>query len=567
MNKSDLVGWINQCMSGRNYGWDKTSTKGLLQLIKTNIVYTPDLWAPDQHTPIGLFHQMLRNDFGQWAVVWEEIKALPQDIQHNIFNTPTPDGKVLLHDAWKLISKEGSTTTSAEKADLILTCVTQTHEGQWTWLDSSSCSPGDGWKKAILQLQAHQSSPFFTQLMQKIEERLPSVKTQDPSSSPWLSVETPTQVETLLTTGYSLEDTVRVNERDFVAWEFLLLVHGPWFFRNSLQTRLSGVGQTSVEEMEANTAQWKYLAPSDRRSKIGYVKQVLEKLEGDFKGQTSLHYLLKHRPDLLALCNQQMLYTSNQSAFEIFAQPDKMGYTILTQSVLSSWLSPVLALFKSLNLPVKWGFEGKGWFAHEQFIKRWFEGSPTGMGFSGVGIDKVQTLLKETNNPELVFGDETQQQKWVEEWDRLLPLLPKLSQYKTAERNSYSYGSSNKSKDEHLPLLCQALLFVSSQGQLDGLNPQLKNQLRVAGLWCCAMPGLMQNWMFRNVKDIRHNESSPPEIVTPGIEAFCENGGVKQIFPSLAAEPITEQWAARLQHHRVSQSLDTSGANGTKRKM
>ncbi len=553
-NTSDtLYQWFKAVFS-EGYIRDEKND-ALVQLIVTNSAYSSNFWRvqdKDGVTPLQWFAvntNMSLNAFTQYATNDPEVA-------HFVFNTANNKGQVLLHSLWEKYKKNGD----ANLGKHILLALEQTNTVFWKHWDNGENYPGEGWVKQILQQQAtsYDASSFLNVLSQKIIEVFPPVINQDPHDSPWLTIKNSSQIQTLLDSGYTLYDHVCLNQLEQPAWRMLLMCHGKKIFTSEALTNLKPEDQEEYAAVNEKFQSWQALAPNDRRAKIGYVRQVLEKTGQDFQGKNSLMYLLNHRSDLMTLLHRELMYTLKPNeAIERVMQPDAAGYPLLSHAMFRGNFNEVAAVYQSFNIPLNLGCGDEGWFAHEKKSQVWFEKILGSGRNSLVSIKTLENFLLLSKDPLALYGDATQQQKLSEQWEKILPRLPKMSS-KYSHNNTY--GTSKITyKDEYF--FRQALLFIEHETMIaPHLNPQLADQLKMAGVWARSMEGLAKNWTLRiDSSKLRVEDITPITHITPGIEEFIQNEGITQMFRSAYNKnALIENWNTAAQRSVLLSNIETS---------
>ena len=556
-----LYKWFKSVFSD-NYLRDEKA-EGLLQLIVTNQNYTPQFWC-------------IQDDEGNSPLQWlvnntsvdlkQPLEYVLQDtnVAQYVFNTPNQKDRVILHDLWTKYKKRYGSSLG----DHILTSLDHTDKNFWTFWDAQGQAPGEGWLAEILQQQSsHNGSSVLNTLSQKIIEVFPPVLNQDPSNSPWLTIKSTAQAQTLLDSGYSLYDTVSINSWEQPAWRLLLMCHGKHMFSEGMLDLLTKDDQDEYNSLGDKYSSWKALAPHDRRAKIGYVRQVLEKTGVDFHGQNSLVYLLNHRSDLLALLHRELLHSWKiEDAAKWVGQADCAGYTLLARAMFRGDLKEVAALYKSLDMPLSLGVGSTGWFAHEKKSSAWFE-NVLSSGRNGiVSLRTLDAFLMISQDPLALYGDHAQQKHLSDEWEKILVRLPHLA---TSFNHRSNHGASKVStKDEYF--FRQALLFIERESTIaPTLIPELAAQLKVAGVWARSMAGLNEHWNLRlEGSKLRIESISPIEHATPGIQQFIEKEGVEQMFrTAYNKNMLIEQWTVAAQRAVLLNNIEHQATPSYRRKM
>lgn len=526
----------------------------LVHLIVTNANYTSQFWSIQDNagvTPLQWFcvnTNISLNTFAQHATSDPQVARL-------VFNTPNNKGQVLLHSLWEKYKKNGD----ANLGKHILLALEQTDTLYWKHWDNGGNHPGEGWMNQILHQQAasYDGTSFLNMLSQKIMQVFPPVINQDPHDSPWLTIKNSSQIQTLLDSGYTLYDTVCINQLEQPAWRMLLMCHGKKMFTSDVLDQLKPEDQEEYTKVHETFKSWQALAPNDRRAKIGYVRQVLEKTGQDFEGKNSLMYLLNHRSDLMALLHRELIYTLQPNeAIERVVQPDAAGYPLLSHAMFRGNLNEVAAVYQSFNLPLSLGCGEDGWFAHEKKSQVWFERVLGGGRNSLVSIKTLENFLILSQDPLALYGDATQQQKLSEQWEKILPRLPKMSA-KYSHNNTYG-ASKITHEDEYF--FRQALLFIEHETVIaPHLNPQLADQLKIAGVWARSMDGISKHWLLQlSGSKLKIENITPVTHITPGIEKFIENEGVTQMFRSAYNKnTLIENWNTAVQRAVLLSNIES----------
>ena len=547
----NLYQWFKEIFSDTYIRDEKNDA--LVQLIVTNNHYSPQFWRiqdKDGVTPLQWFTvktNISLNAFMQHATIDPEVV-------HFVFNTPNNKGKVLLHSLWEKYKQNGD----AHLEKHILMALEKTNTLYWQHWDNEGNHPGEGWMKQILhqQASAYNGSSFLNVLSQKIMEVFPPVINQDPHESPWLTIENSSQIQTLLDSGYTLYDTVCINQLQQPAWRMLLMCHGKQIFTSQALDQLKTEDQEECSTINDTFKSWRALAPNDRRAKIGYVRQVLEKTGQDFEGKSSLMYLLNHRSDLMALLHRELIYTLKPNeAIERVVQPDAAGYPLLSHAMFRGSLNEVAAVYQSFNIPLDLGCGEEGWFAHEKKSRVWFEKILGSGRNSLVSIKTLENFLLLSKDPLALYGNAAQQQKLSDRWEKILPRLPQTSA-KYSHHNTY--GSSKITREDEY-FFRQALLFIEHESVIaPHLNPQLADQLKMAGVWARSMDGLVKHWPLQlNGSKLKVENLTPIAHVTPGIEKFIQNDGLAQMFRSAYNKTtLIENWSTAAQRSVLLSSIE-----------
>lgn len=537
--------------------------EGLLQLIVTNQNYTPQFWCVQDSEGNTPFQWLVNNTSVNLGGPLKYVLFDPE-VAHFVFNSPNQKGQVVLHDLWEKYKERCDNSVG----DQLLKALDQTHKNYWKFLDEEVHSPGEGWIAQILQQQSsHSGSSLLNTLSQKIIDVFPPVLNQDPSSSPWLNIKTTAQAQTLLDSGYSLYDPVSINNWEQPAWRVLRMCYGNHLFSNDMFDSLTQSDQDECKSVDEKYSSWQTLAPHDRRAKIGYVRQILDKTGADFQGRGSFVYLLNHRSDLLALLHRELVhaFTISEAAKRV-SQTDVAGYTLLAYAMFKGNLNEVAALYKSLEMPLDLGVGSSGWFAHEKKSSVWFE-NVLGAGRNGLGsLRNLETFLRISNDPLALYGDHTQQKSLSQEWEKNLVRLPGLAKLFNHRSN---YGSSKVSPEDEY-FFRQALLFIEHENTIaPALIPQLAAQLKVAGVWARSMAGLNQQWNFQvEGSKLRIEQVAPIEYVTPGIQQFIEKDGLNQMFrASHNKDALIETWTTCTQRAVILHNIENPTAISSRRKM
>lgn len=529
--------------------------KVLLNLFTTNQSYTADFWTVTDKKGESPLHWLLKEANVSLKPFLQCVNS--SSVAHSVFNTPNSEGRVLLHDLWSKYEKNPTDGTIHE----ILQVLEKTDHHHWTFWDSEGQHPGEGWANQVLKQQSSSSGASnLNTLSQKIMEVFPPMLNKDPNNSPWLTVKSSSQIQTLLDAGYTLQDTVSINGWEQPAWRILCICHGKHIFSKSILDGFKAEEITELKEIEDGFKDWEVLAPHDRRAKIGYVRQVMSKTGGDPSGKSSLVYLLEHRPDLLALLHRELIYSDQNAAVEHLAQTDCAGYTLLANAVFKGFITEVAALYQSFNMPFKLGCEPEGLFAHEKKSSLWVQKALNKRSnCSIVSTRNLQKLLLLTKDPLMLFGEEEQQKILVREWDVVLARLPSLT---SIVKHKSTYGSPKiTSEDEYY--IRQALLFLDNQELIaPKILPELASQLKLAGMWAKSMPGVAENWTIRSeVNNVRMDLVEPPEHCTPGMNVFMKKDGIAHIFRAAYTKTdLIERWSNALQRATLINTIEESGA-------
>lgn len=556
-----LYKWFKATFSD-NYLRDEKA-EGLLQLIVTNQNYTPQFWCIQDEEGNSPLQWLVNNTSVDLKGPLEYV-LYDTNVAHFVFNTPNQKQRVILHDLWTKYKKRYDNSLGGH----LLTVVDQTNKNHWTFWDAQGQSPGEGWIAQILQQQSsHNGSSVLNTLSQKIIDVFPPVLNQDPSNSPWLTIKSAAQAQTLLDSGYNLYDTVAINNWEQPAWRLLLMCHGKHLFSNEMVDSLTQEDQNEYNTLSEKYSSWQTLVPHDRRAKIGYVRQVLEKTGVDFLGQNSLVYLLNHRSDLLALLHRELVHTCKiADAAKWVGQTDAAGYTLLAHAMFRGDLKEVAALYKSLEMPLSLGVGSSGWFSHEKKSSVWFENVLSSGRNNITSIRGLQTFLLVSQDPSALYGDHEQQKQLSDEWEKILMRLPSLA---TSFNHRSNYGASKvSSKDEFF--FRQALLFIEHESMIaPALIPELAAQLKVAGIWARSMAGLNEHWNLRiEGSKLRIEDISPIEYATPGIQEFVEKDGVTQMFrTAYNKNTLIEKWTVSTQRAVLLNNIETQPTSSFRRKM
>ena len=539
----------------------------LLKLFTSNTHYSPTFWTEADDKGYTPLHWLLKESGVSLGVFLDCVFALDESIVHSVFNTPTNNGRVILHDLWDKYKKSSTDTAIAH----LLQILEKTDSRHWTYWDAEDQHPAEGWSLQILNLQSSaRYTPGLQDLSQKIIQVFPPLLKKEPSESPWLTISTSSQIQTLLDSGYTLQDTVSINGWEQPAWRMLLLSHKQNIFTENTRNLLSAAELNEYHQIGEEFQEWKSLSPNDRRAKIGYVRQVLSKTGTDPTGKSSLMYLLDNRSDLLALLHRELIYNAQNEAKQRVEQKDAAGYSLLAYAVLGHYIDEVAAVYQTFNAELLLGSEGQGWFAHEKKSAVWFKNVIGGRS-SGLAANRsLHQLLRLTKDPVLLFGEKQHQTTLVKEWDLVLPKLISLASG-LSHRSSHT-TSKMTFMDEYY--VRQAILFIENEELIaPAVLPELAAQLKLAGMWAKSMPGVMERWNLQSgVNHIRMDAVKPPEYCTPGMQEFIKKDGVAQIFRSNQNKNILiEQWQTALQRARlmnvIQDDQDLTGKSVQRRKM
>lgn len=536
-----LYQWFKVSL-GEGYINDERS-EVLLNLFTSNQNYDPTFWTTRDEKGYTPFHWLLKESGVSLTAFIDCVFSLDASIAHAVFNTPNQNGRVVLHDLWDKYKKSSTDTAIAQ----ILNILDKTDSQHWTFWDTQEQHPAEGWTHQILNLQSSSNyTPGLHELSQKIIQVFPPVLKKEPSKSPWLTISSSSQMQTLLDTGYTLQDTVSLNGWEQPAWRMLLLNHGTRIFPQNIVSYLTAEEISEHHQIEESLKEWSVLAPNDRRAKIGYVRQVLNKTGADPTGRSSLMYLLHHRADLLALLHRELIYSDQNNAAERIAQKDAAGYSLLACSMLKGHLDEVLALHKSFNIPLVLGTEGEGWFAHEKKSAVWFKNVLNKGSNTWAHIRILHQILHLTKDPVVLFGEKHHQHELVKGLDVALARLPALSK-DMSYRNSHGFNKLTYNDEYYLR---QALVFVDNEELIaPAVLPELAAQLKLAGMWAKSMPGVMERWNFQSgVSGVHMEAVKPPEHCTPGMQEFIRKDGIGHIFRStFKKNDLIERWDTALQ--------------------
>lgn len=563
---SPLFGWWKTLFGEMRYANEQVA-QAVFDLFSTNHLYTPSFWSEQDEkgtTPLLWLALANHNTLGTIAKnVW---KAEGVDL-NAVCNTPS-QGKVLLHALWKN-SDASPNHPLLKNVELVATATDPIH---WTWLDDATDNPGQGWVRAILARQKSTSSPHLENLLQMVLDKYPPVLETSPEKSPWLTVEAAAQVKSMLDSGYTLNDKIKIANFEAPAWLYLQLSQ-PGLKMQEEWLETLGEDRAAHASTFADKGKWQALSPNDRRAKIGFVKQILAEEGQDPFGRNSLMYLLQHRSDLIPLFHKETFRDKNM---ERFARPDKAGYSILTYCLFSRHLREIKACFANHDVSVPYGFEDGGWFAHERKSGRWFNMvARTGYGSSGLcSLGAVLSMYDTEKNAELLFGDRAQQKKWAQVWENFLPTLPGLEKHISSSSNHSRTGGLSPSQ---IRMMRQAVVYFERAPQLEEqLLPLLSAQLSLAGAWIRSVNQRDGNWAFRvdTPRNVSLLDVECPQVSSEGMADFARQGGVKRIFAMWYGqdkEQRIEQWentiARNLLALHVESETQAKGANPHRRRM
>lgn len=380
---------------------------------------------------------------------------LSADQLHEQYNRPGSDGKVMLHLIWEKQHKTiknkpyghyGSEPYGLrELSQQWVQMLDNTDKKHWCWLDGKNDAPGEGLRRelmTILQGQPHESvAKMANEGLSRLNEVYPA-KPKDSSAfdSPWKSALKASRVKALLTLGHKIDEPVQVGELTMPAWEWLLLNAATHSFSGSSEL-LDLLKQTLEKEnvegykpwaqkWKETRLAWKDLNPKTRRATVGYVAKVLsfKNEDGtacfDMTGASPLDHLIRYRQDLFPMFASKAAALDSQQFIDRFMQPDRAGAPAIIRYFSSLSEDNIPALRELLSNHGCWE-EPTELLRRHGGLFNWQQEKMVGWAHDRTvsflsTIDPSKFSAKELSDPALLFGDASQQKKWVKWWEENL---------------------------------------------------------------------------------------------------------------------------------------------------
>ena len=395
-----------------NQNQSKNDYLSWLYFLKNHRNYTPDFWNFKPDGDRHVFMSLLQDAGSGVLHLWNEWR---QECDPKLFVQKDQDGKALMHHMWdkveECLSSKYRTAFPFYKAlreaqeDLSLT--------DWMFLDKRIDSPGEGWLNALLRVDAsdYQNSSQKSDI-EKITLNIVKAFPQHPDPTWWMNCKNASQMVNFASRGLSLHDEISVGtiKMPFATWAFSSRAN------YSLQHEIKKSNLLSAEEindLSSINKNFGAIAPKDRRSSVGYIKQIVAFREKDSLGRSSFDYCLLHRPDLTHLLCEAIRKMPKEDV-EFFCAPDKNDFTFATRVFLCTSeenFSRIKNAVLSKGVSFDMSSKISGWLALEYSSRHWIK------ILKDYGSVPSTTTLKSTLSLEEIFGTDEGQKNLADFWE------------------------------------------------------------------------------------------------------------------------------------------------------
>ena len=455
--------------------------------LKNHKDYDQNFWAHEDEEGRHVLFQLLEKHGQSALYIWDEWR---QETNDKLIPQKDSRDRTILHYMWSAVEKElnSSYRSNFDFFKAFREAQENVPVDFWTFLDKKIDHPGEGWLNALLRVDANDYANINQKAdIEKITQNIAKAFPQKPQASWWFSCKNAAQMNNFLSRGLSLQDEVCVGNINmpFVDWLFST---GSNY---KLQSEIKSAKLLPPEEIERLSSKDNHmngLIPSDRRSSVGYIKKIINCKQKDSLGRSSFDYCLMHRSDLLdLLCSA--IYAQSPEETEFFCCDDINGFSFAARASIyldEASLGQLKRTIQSKGIPFVVNKKETGWFDVEHNQRHWIK------------ILSRYTSLRSLwsfKDPDYsltdMFGDSSQQQKWVNFWED------------NFEKSAASLERKQASPIKRA-LLRQATAWYNHQvlnnSQDKSLNPDLENIYKTAIIFLIQsgkQPDLTDHWASR----------------------------------------------------------------------
>lgn len=446
------------------------ATLTLFEWLKLHPSYHQGMWLEkneEGETPLmNLLRKRPERVFRIYASIIDEINPSSVD---EVFNTVASDGETALSLIWegvearsRLFSNSYS-KVSFDHWDIIDDVRQKTSPEHWSFLDKEGSRPCSGWEARLFALAS--DSEHQKNILKALNEY--SAPPRKPAA--WFSATNEDKINILVERGESVTDLIPVGKDvSLPVWQ--IVCANPTGQNRSLNKAIrdghfKDLPEEEVKDFLSGNESMTGLIPHDRRAKMGYVKMVLNNRSYNSMGQNSLYYLMEHRSDLMEMLCSKMPEISEEARTH-FSKPDRAGFNVGFHALVklsNDKLKSFKQACKTSGIAIDTDFGPQGFLINGMPWALALKGENKNTGYV---FSSICSKIRESLSGEEIFGDRTQQLKWVEWWEKRWPMLIE------------NYRKTPNTAVKEMMVHAAILPFKGSSLTLEGVIPELEDCLR-----------------------------------------------------------------------------------------